>query len=153
MKKEAPTHAGIYIHYGSDCFDLGKFDRIKNNLLFTKPEGGLWGSPIEAAYGWADWSMDIHGNVSSSSFRFMLRENANILQIRDLSDLDELPMLKADWLDTKFFSWALLDFEGLLTSGIDAILYEHSYKIKFVLGGWDCDSILVLNPHMIMPLD
>lgn len=44
-----------YIHYGSNEFDINRFEKIKNKEVFPKPSGGLWGSRINITTGWKDW--------------------------------------------------------------------------------------------------
>lgn len=53
------TEKKQYIHYGSDHFSMEKFKEIQNKLndhsWQNKPNYGLWASPVDAEYGWADW--------------------------------------------------------------------------------------------------
>ena len=58
------------------------------------------------------------------------------------------------------FSCYLIDFEKCVRLGIDAIelcWYGDEYAdiasgdLHFELYGWDCDSIVVLNPNAVIP--
>lgn len=42
----------IYIHYGAKQFDPLLNFPIKNEHCWVKPKGGLWGSRINASFGW-----------------------------------------------------------------------------------------------------
>ena len=50
------------------------------------------------------------------------------------------------------------DFEKIMAMGYDVIDYRLSDdisgigKLYWCLYGWDCDSILVLNPNVIIPI-
>jgi hypothetical protein len=139
-----------YIHYGHKTFDKSKFKPILNMLGFTKPSGGLWASPIDSELGWKDWceSEDFRECKEEDSFTFTLKENSNILHIYSLEDLRNLPKMI---LDIKMFT--VLDFEKIKDSGVDGIelhLYsEHYHDLYNSLYGWDCDSILIMNPDII----
>ena len=44
-----------------------------------------------------------------------------------------------------------LDFEEMLRNGIDAVYVEISSdnRLYWALYGWDCDSIVVMNPAVV----
>jgi hypothetical protein len=149
----------IFIHYGASRYDPSKFKPIKNRLLATKPEGGLWASPLGAEYGWKAWceSNEFHVERLENSFQFTLAENANILIIRSADQLHDLPQAKQDF-DMGKNTWVCLDFEKLATDGVDAILVDISGDVTddikmeglyWKLYGWDCDSIIILNKEAI----
>ena len=151
-----------YIHYGSSKYDPVKFKPIKNQLLWVKSEGGLWASPKDAFFGWKEWceGARFDGCNTDISFEFTLASNAMILQINCTDDLIDLP--KADLpkeIPSRTFSWlALLDFEKILSSGVDAIQVNMSNDpargwdngLYNALYGWDCDSILVMNKDVVI---
>ena len=152
----------IYIHYGSKEFDLIKFKPIKNTPLFAKPEGGLWGSPEDAKYGWAEWcaAQEFRECRKDNSFKFSLKGDAKILYINSIRDLEPLPKAKNEPL--QIHMWVCLDFEQLVRDGIDAIELDLSGEkrtetrregLYYQLYGWDCDSLLVLNKDMIVAED
>lgn len=140
----------MYVHYGCKEFLKSKFKEIKN-INFTKPLGGLWASDVIAEYGWKAWCENEHFRecTKKNAFYFNLAPEANVLHIRCLEDLEDLPANKrADsWLrETK-----LLDFETLKESGYDAIELHLSndYRLYWAMYGWDCDSILIMNPDVV----
>jgi hypothetical protein len=92
-----------------------------------------------------------------SSFKFELKSDAKVIKIECDSDIDKsisdgIMLMDADRsinTDRYYF-----DFEKLKNDGWDAIeVYMNTPKIYFYLYGWDCDSILVLNPDCIIPFD
>jgi hypothetical protein len=124
----------------------------------VKPKGGLWGSPIGCRFGWKEWCKSSKYKECSdeNSFHFKLTEDANILTICSVNDLDDLP--KAESPFSCISSWILLDFENLMKNGVDAIQVNMSddrntdiiNRLYFRLYGWDCDSILVMNKEVII---
>ena len=155
----------VYIHYGANQYDPEKFKAIKNRPLFAKPEGGLWGSPENAPYGWKQWceDQDFHTDRLEKYFRFTLAPHANILQINNSGDLTALP--KAEPLEingielpVSVMPWMLLDFEKLVADGVDGIQVNMSKdtatsyndSLYRALYCWDCDSILIMSKEVII---
>lgn len=150
-----------YIHYGSDSFDRTLFTPISNREMFVKPHGGLWASPIDAGRGWCDWCRDenFHTDSLSSSFTFTLSEKAKVIHIRSVVDLTELPDQKLPVGLEGGFPWKCIDFEKLLADGVDAVELHLSEEditncgfmgsLYWELYGWDCDSILIMNPDVV----
>ena len=138
-----------YIHYGCKSFEKGLFTSVVNAMLSTKPMGGLWASRIDAAYGWKEWcnSSDFRDCTEENSFTFSLSNNARVLYTNSVNDLEDLPELHNEF---GICSWKLLDFEELAKT-YDAIEVNISSdpELYFALYGWDCDSILIMNPNII----
>lgn len=137
----------VYIHYGHNRFDRSIFKPIKNkDMPWVKPTGGLWASPIDADYGWRNWCNDekFRECVEGNSFKFTLPD-ANILYISSVKDTMGLP------IKSVHFESIFLDFEELVRMGYDAIELNISSdrELYWRLYGWDCDSILVMNPNKI----
>ena len=98
-----------------------------------------------------------------NSFSFVLSEDANVFHIRSVKDLDNLPQQKMPLELTSFKNAVFPDFELALLTGYDAIELhlseEDPSEIGFMKGlynslyGWDCDSIVILNPSVIIPLE
>lgn len=135
-----------YIHYGADSFNPEKFEPIVNSFRFSKPNGGFWASRIDAKYGWRDWCEDNEFNLDrlDRSFTFTLKEGSRVYEIRSVADAFKLPFNSP----SKFFAY--IDFEKCLEEGIDAIEVTDIDFVYETLYGWDCDSILILNPEIIV---
>lgn len=139
-----------YIHYGHKEFDINKFIVPKNRQLLNKPIGGLWASKVDAKFGWKNWCKenDFRECNEENSFAFKISDNANILYINCVADIDKLPDQKTDLSLTYHKS---VDFEKLIENRIDAIEFNISndWGLYMALYGWDCDSTLILNPDVI----
>lgn len=140
-----------YIHYGSTNFGRRVFVVPTNVFAFTKPSGGLWASPVDAEFGWKDWCEreDFDWCDLKKSFTFTLRESARVLCVSSVEVLRDLPQQHKIG---DFTNWTLLDFEKLLADGWDAVEVSISAdpRLYWTLYGWDCDSVVVLNPDVIV---
>lgn len=140
-----------YIHYGAKAFDINKVKPISNRRYRSKPTGGLWASEAVAAYGWKDWCKENEYAEckDENSFKFILYDNANIIKINNQQQLKILPTVKTD-----FCSWVCPDFEKLVNEGVDAIdfVLSDDWDMYMLLYGWDCDSILIMNPKIIQEI-
>ena len=142
-----------YIHYGHNEFDIKKFDKIENDsLCITKPKGGLWASRVDANFGWKDFCLKEKYSMDFEDyFTFELKENARILEIRTIKDLEGLPRAldNKPYFDKKEFI-IKLDFEKL-SKEYDAIevFIDEINELYFKLYGWDCESILIMNSNVI----
>lgn len=136
-----------YIHYGHKEFLLDRFHPIVNIPHFVKPRGGLWASPVDAEIGWKDWceDNDFHCDRLEDSFSFTLRDDARVLHIASVENLTDLPEIK-NWHSM----WYTLDFEKLMET-YDAVELElfKDFSLYWRLYGWDCDSILIMNPYVV----
>lgn len=141
-----------YIHYGHKHFDITMFAKVRNIKMFTKPEGGFWGSDVNAELGWENWceNNDFRKCEQRNSFLFTLQEEAKILYINTVDDLNVLPKCKGV---SDFNQWFFLDFEEI-SKEYDAIevVISNDYGLYYKLYGWDCDSILVLNSEVIVEI-
>lgn len=147
-----------YIHYGHKNFDLSLFVEPQNREHFTKPTGGLWGSPLDAERGWKQWceSESFQDCNEDNCFIFELIDTANIYQINCKEDIEQLPLQ-----NSIITTWLAPDFEAIKKSGIDAIQFNLSNdttenyfeRIYYALYGWDCDCILVLNKDVVVLSD
>lgn len=144
-----------YIHYGHTHFDKNLFVEIINRTVFSKPHGGLWASPMNAEYGWKDWNdvNEFKDCDEENSFIFSLKEGANVVHIYSKEDLDKLPQT-----EKTIHYWYCIDFEKLKNEGVDAIELHLSEdrcenycdRLYELLYGWDCDSILIMNPDIVV---
>lgn len=138
----------MYIHYGHENFDKTKFEPIKNKEEWIKPDGGLWACRENSDNSWKEWCEDLEWEDKlKKHFTFTLKENANVLIIASSSQLETLPKAKSG-------AYTMLDFEELAKQ-YDAIeiLISKDIKLHFKLYGWDCDSILIMNPEVIEELN
>lgn len=145
-----------YIHYGHRQFEKSKFVKTENRPYFCKPYGGLWASPVNAKFGWKEWCQtnDDAELEEENSFRFTLAAGAKVWHIWSTDDAKRMPQ-QEDKLGTNMLC---PDFERLVADGYDAVELhlseekgEHGLTdgLYFLLYGWDCDSILVLNPDVV----
>ena len=140
-----------YIHYGHKSFDKNRFIKIENKLG-VKPKGGFWASNVNAYNGWRDWceSNDYRECAEENSFKFTLSEDAKVCIVNSKQDLENLPKQPI----SERSSWEIIDFEKLKET-YDAIEINISkdYELYYLLYGWDCDSILIMNPNIIEPIN
>ena len=140
-----------YIHYGDDNFDINKFIPISSRSEATKPFGGFWGSRKNADFSWKEWctEIDLKSKDLTKKIQFSLSNGAKILVINNIKLLDKLPQNEENHIVNKLF--VTLDFEKL-SKQYDAIevLISEDERLYELLYGWDCDSILVMNPNVII---
>lgn len=140
-----------YIHYGDDNFDINKFIPISNRSEATKPFGGFWGSRKNTDFSWKEWctEIDLKSKDLTKKIQFSLSNGAKILVINNIKLLDKLPQNEENHIVNKLF--VTLDFEKL-SKQYDAIevLISEDERLYELLYGWDCDSILVMNPNVII---
>ena len=145
-----------FIHYGHDKFDKDLFVPIRN-VGFVKPVGGLWASPINSNYGWKDWclSEEFHISLLDRSFRFSLNKAAKVYTIDNRKQLYSLPIDHNKSYKIDLSIRPFLDFE-LISKRYDAIWLtidgERDTRCLRPLNlyGWDVESLLVLNPNIII---
>ncbi len=143
-----------YIHYGSTSFNIEEYDEIKN-VDFSKPAGGFWASPANSEIGWKHF-LDATGWAEyneENSFSFQLQKECRLCVIDSFKDLENLPSLTA--FEHPLLKQSFPDFEKIKES-YDAILltprgfFETKHSFHLSLWGWDCESLLILNPNIIL---
>ena len=156
----------IYIHYGSDKFDIDKFHGFENtiysDLAINKPapKVGLWGSPTDCWLSWRDWceDEDFHTENLEKSFTFTLSPEAKILTVQKCSDVEAFYKSWSE-IDESFDSLhdlcKAIDFQAIFDAGYDGVELVHSqkYYMELHMGpfySWDVDSIVVWNPDVII---
>lgn len=150
---EFKTKGRQLIHYGSTNYNPELVGKIVN-ARWVKPKGGLWTSPVDSQWGWKDWcEMENFRECNeSNSFRLVFKPEAKILVINGLYDLEILPknVFELAYNYRKHY----LDFE-LLATTYDAIWLtevgqrETHLSQPMDLYGWDCESVLIMNPHCV----
>ena len=141
----------IYIHYGHDEFLTP--NPIVNRNYFTKPIGGLWASRKDGTRTWADWCRceEFRLDALYTSFQFVLNDKARVLNLYNEDQLDSLPRLN-DYRKEDEFAECYLDFEELKKQ-YDAVEVTNIADLYWRLYGWDCNSILIMNPRIVEVID
>lgn len=138
----------VYIHYGDDQFRTPK--PVRNmDMPFTKPYGGFWASRKDDPQGWKSWceGEEFWLEKLNRHFLFKLKDGARVLELSDKDQLDDLPQMSV-WNRWDRFSDCRLDFE-LLALDYDAIEVTNIGDLYWPLYGWDCNSILIMNPDIV----
>ena len=150
----------LYVTYSdTDTFDM---DRIMTNTNLLpeyncKPMSALWGSPVNAEYGWKEWCEDNEYDYKfDHPIYWRLKEGTKILTI-DRSDVeDEDHSILQKYITIKFDS-RLFDFKKMKEDGIDAVELLDACvghfgmnRLEMMFNSWDCESIVVLNPSKII---
>lgn len=145
-----------YIHYGHREFEPELFRDIRNRQSMSKPSGGLWASDINATYGWKDWcnAENFRACDDKNAFCFVLNENAKILTIKSVKDLEKLPKVENEF--SKFSSWVCLEFEKLAKKydAIEVIKNEDEgvYWNRVINGEWEYyDQHVIAWKYMEIP--
>ena len=142
------------IHYGNNLYDKNRFLPIENRN-WVKPTGGLWTSPVNSKYGWKDWCHSEQFRIckESKSFKLKFFDNAKIIIINSLKDLNVLPTIPQDSFFKDLKQQENINYEELVNNGIDAIWLTNKgqwdTRLTFPrnLYGWDCETVLIMNPN------
>ena len=152
-----------YVHYGAKFFVRDKFKPIENRDFINKPDGGLWASSCKAKNSWCTWCVENNFRKPKldECFHFSLSKTANILRIESLEDCKELILHPVGYMHEEYMNpnYEVIDYKACMERGIDAIEYRYDIacksedfeEIDSIMRGWDCDSILILNPEIIIP--
>lgn len=141
-----------YLHIGSDRFNKSLF-RPVSEYLPMKPFGGFWSSPIgDSYYTWELWNQTsnfIEDIQNQPRFEFELKATTRVLTIDSINSYKEL--LKNYGVTSRIIPREKTINWEQLTNDYDAILVLISKcsELYFLLYGWDCDSLLVLNPDCV----
>ena len=167
QEKEQPIkilkNEDSYIHYGNLTFDRGRFE-VPNDLVYrNKPSGGFWASHCKSENSWKKWCEDnnYHRHCDDRvSFYFRLSPEANILSIETFEDCKKLPRRRTgyEFMRTEPLQIEAINYKRCMENGIDAIEYKYDVAkkskdfavINEFMKEWDCDSILILNPDIIV---
>jgi hypothetical protein len=137
------------IHYGAKKYIESSIKPISNEN-WVKPKGGLWTSPVDSNWGWKDWceGAEFRQCHESNSFKLKFNPDTKIILIDSLKDLIELPLLdiglgsiKREYPDFSFLS-TMCDAIWLTEKGQG----ETHLTYPISLYGWDCESVLIMNP-------
>ena len=150
-----------YIHYGHTEFNLDEVQKSVPSIK-SKPDKGIWASPVDTDWGWKDWceSEDWSCSDMSVSFRFILTDSAKILEVHKEEDILDYVITNQDSLQFRRYTHNLtdicdyLDTEKLYSEfdGIELFLSDNYSMHDGIFNSWDCDSIVVWNPDVIIPI-
>lgn len=139
------------IHYGATEYIPENFIPVKDvDRYFSKPDGGLWTSPVDCEFGWKQWCEAEEFHTDKLSRHFKLRFTGRLLVIDCESDLCQLRWEQPKELRMFYPLW-----EPSLHAGFDAIyLTERGERATRLthprsLYGWDCETVFVMNPASI----
>ncbi len=109
-RKPGEDRNKLYIHFGSEHFEPARFQKAQNRAHWFKPLHGLWGSPVDAEFGWQQWCEKNEYEKGCGGYRdipqkpcFYFRlDNSQIYRIETEEDVMTLPMV--DYSDVSL-SW------------------------------------------------
>jgi hypothetical protein len=147
-----------YITYCRYPFDISKIE-VNLRSRINKPTNTLWGSPVDAEYGWRDWC---ESNEFEWTFDYPVtwgfKEGTKILTI-DIVDVEnpDKSMLKKyiesrpDWI------YEELSFYKIKDDGFSAVqlldpCVGHCFinDLELMFNSWDCESIAVLDMDTVI---
>lgn len=148
----------IYVHCGSNCFNIDEFKPIKNRSTctsFNKPihGTGLWASPLKTENSWKQYIQ--HENLENDFdinrvFFFTIGES-KVLTIDPTSNWRKY-MFWAKCPNWPIMTTQMLNYEQIAEDGYDAILlndFGFDTYCQEEFHGWDCSSLIVLNKHVV----
>lgn len=154
-----------YVTYGiiKDKFSREKFYKIHKTLP-CKPLYGLWGSRVDAEYGWKDWCADSGFRECSdvNKMEFVLTKDSKILEVHCEENIlpyiiRSYPCLNDCSVITHTDIMDGIDFDKLKDEGYDGLeLFISDDYLRLhngVFNTWDCDSIVVWNYDAIQVIE
>lgn len=135
------------IHYGATEFDLSKVKPLENGNWIKPKQGGIWFSPADTEFGWKDWceSEQFRECDPENSFKVKLKNSTRLLVINTLQDLKNAPLHQKNGQFILDFEQIALNHDAIWLTQEGQWATRHSRPVS--LYGWDCESVLVLNPH------
>ena len=151
----------IWIAYGTDKFDSKQSRPVDFYSLpcrtNNKPYGGVWASPLESKWGWADFcdSEEFRLRTLDTHYLFKLSPDAKIYVIDTFEDLKRV--------STRYIQQDLsygIDFPELgdKYNGI-YVTYNAARTLRYpgngILGlqAWDVESICIWDDDVIIPIE
>jgi hypothetical protein len=136
------------IHYGASQYNPELFDPISDRVYRNKPCGGLWTSPIDSEYGWKDWSgANDYGDLSE---HFVVKFSGSMIIIDSYKDMLEMPWVNhsgRDFISFQAYCPGYFEYDAihLTAKGEEETRFSHPKDLY----GWDCETVLILNPESI----
>ena len=149
----------IYIHYGSDEFDMNKFQEPKYDSEFGfKPDiGGLWASEDtddESYHSWREWCEWEQFNLEdlNNYFRFKLADHQKPFVVSDKSIIETEYCDYVHPENIHALSRLHLNLDKLKRDGYTHIEFYENAWTHWAFYSWDCDCIFILDPTVIVPV-
>lgn len=151
-----------YVTYGitKESFSKTIFYNENRMTLPCKPLYGLWGSRVDAKYGWKDWCADSGFRECSNvnKMEFVLTKDSKILEVHREADILPYIVSCSPQINYRPFqrhedrSTSIMDginFDKLQDEGCDGLelfISDSYFRLHSgVFNTWDCDSIVVWN--------
>lgn len=138
------------VHYGASKYDPERFDPIQNSeSRSNKPLGGLWASPVASEWGWVDFC-ERDGYIYECDKSFTIRFIGKVFLIDSYEDMLKLPWEICGYLRQDY----TINFEKLYEYDAIHLTEAGQYDTRFPqaksLRGWDCETVLIMNPNAIV---
>lgn len=153
----------IYITYNNKDIEFNK-DLIKTSLktnYINKPTEAFWGSPENAEYGWKEWceSEEFGDYDFDNPIRWKLKDGSKIytISLKSVTTINGINKLSRYIISNELESMIYLNYRQMRNNNIAAVelldarvghLFRNRIEISF--NGWDCESIVVLDPSKII---
>ena len=130
-----------------DQFELDKFQAPVTEPW--KPAGGLWACPVGIKDNWENWcDWNQPDWIDDTSFEFTVA--GPVLVIDSLDDLEDVPFKSFE----QGLVWTI-DVEQIAETCAAIHLtskghLETAFSQPYNLYGWDCETVLVLDPRCIV---
>ena len=161
-----PKH---WLHIGTNELTIQQFKKPHNHPFLSKPRGGIWASPfwLDDSYhsDWHEYMFGIWGKSRRlKGVVFSFKENTRFYVINSQQDLIELIDKVGKTQSPLPVTFNVgINFENAMNAYDVIYLTEQGQNetrmpfqnTEYNLYGWDVESCVVLNPHVIeeqMPL-
>lgn len=135
------------VEWVGEDFDISKITPISNHKYGCKTWGGLYTSPVNARKKWRHHLAQAY-DLDFDTIPYIvldIRDDARILEVHSYHDLLKLPLIPYfGWIGQPDWEKALQDYDAL------HITYEERGFEDVVTFGWDCDTIVIKNPNIII---
>jgi hypothetical protein len=122
-----------------------------SNCKWNKPKGGFW---LSINDGWEHWcECEMPEWLVGTRYQITVKPWANIYWIKTDNDalwLPDNPLMDDSYKDGNFLGMKFIDFEelSLLYDAVGVMIQSGDISYR-ILNGWDCDSLLVMNPKIL----
>lgn len=148
------------VTYGcGTSFDQEKFQAIApypGRNWINKPEGGLWGSPVNSKHSWRDFCKDAAWRKCNEEDSFQWDLIGKVFVVDSYSDCQQLPWIGHDPLLKSGLSLGI-DWEKLKARCSALYLTEQGehdtrYRFDYTMYGYDCECVLAFDDTVIFPV-